>query len=47
MTATYGSSGSFGSIVRSNLSDITHIQAEEVIYIKNQHQFMDLFKNII
>ena len=30
-----------------DILDITHIQAEEVIYVKNQHQYMDPFINMI
>ena len=47
MTSEYGSSGSFESIVRSKSIGHTHIQAEEVISVQNQHQLMDQFTNHI
>ena len=30
-----------------NMLDVTHIQEEELISVQNQHQFMDLFTNMI
>ena len=30
-----------------NLLEITHIQAEEVIYVHNQHQYMEQLINLI
>ena len=47
MNAAYVSSGSFGSRVGQNLLEITYIKTEELIYIKNQHQYMDQFINLI
>ena len=47
MNDEYGLSVSFGSIVRPNIVDITHIQVEEVIYVQNQHQYMDQLINLV
>ena len=44
MNYYFGSPGLFGSRLRSKILDMAHIQAEEEICVKNQHQFMFLFR---
>ena len=43
MVHQYHSDKYFGK----NLLDITHLQAEEVIYVQNQHQYIVQFRNLI
>ena len=47
MTSEYGSSGSFGSREGQNILGITHKQAEEVMSVQNQYQFMYQFTDQI
>ena len=44
MNYTYGSPGSFVSIVRSISVGHKNIQAEEVLSVQTHHQFMDQLK---
>ena len=43
----YGSSGLFGSIVRSKSLYITNIHAEELIFFKQQDKYTEQFINMI
>ena len=47
MIYAYGLSGSFGSRVRSKYIGHNTYKAKEIFSVRNQHQFMDQFKNLI